>query len=383
MQAEDKKTVDYNDFWYIKNNPLSKVGVFPYLGRQISPELEPDRIYQVYRPEEELSKPETLETFKLIPITDEHTMLGTKDGMTPAEEKGVHGVTGDNPEFKDGFITCDIKIYSETLKKEIENGKKDLSVGYFCRYELLPGEYKGQPYDAVQRDVRVNHIALVDEGRMGKDVRVMDSKDLTQLTNEELKMEKNKACDEDRRDIMRAADAIAMKPASEFKGGEEEKFRTLTAKLGELAKPSVTGAADEKPEPEEEKKEKPVEDNDDDAEKTEDEAPEKEEAEDDDDEKEEEKEEKKSFSMDEAVRYFGRRDALVAKVRPLVGDNVNYGNMTIAEVIRYACDKLDIKNSEDALDGYIKAVGRTARKASAWDSYEQSDTIKQYLKGSK
>ena len=48
------KQVDHNDFWYIKDNPLSKVGVFPYLGKQISSELEPDKIYQVYRPAEEL-----------------------------------------------------------------------------------------------------------------------------------------------------------------------------------------------------------------------------------------------------------------------------------------------------------------------------------------
>lgn len=39
----------------------------------------------------------------------------------------------------------------------------------------------------------------------------------------------------DKREILREADAIAMKPASEFKGGAEEKFRTLTKKMEELA----------------------------------------------------------------------------------------------------------------------------------------------------
>ena len=60
MHTTDKKEVDQNSYWFIKNNPLSKVGIFPYLGRQISSELEPDKIYQVLRPEEELSKPETV-----------------------------------------------------------------------------------------------------------------------------------------------------------------------------------------------------------------------------------------------------------------------------------------------------------------------------------
>ncbi len=427
MQAEDKKTVDYNDFWYIKNNPLSKVGIFPYLGRQIDPSLEPDKVYNVYRPEEELSKPETLETFKLIPITDEHTMLGTKDGMLPAEEKGIHGVTGENPEFKDGYVTCDIKIYSEKLKQEIENGKKDLSVGYFCRYELTPGEYLGRPYDAVQRDVRVNHIALVDEGRMGKDVRVMDSKDLNKPSKELNEMEEKRVCDEDKREILREADAIAMKPASEFDGGEEEKFRTLTAKLEELAyNPSETGADDEEiAEAEEEKKapvvieikeqdadlpeseeeEKPASDEEVDKRKLIDEiggilkekvdeevwrtiiqkaeelAYNKSEAGANDEEVEEE-EKKEAFSMDEAVKYFGRRDAIVAKIRPLVGDNANYGNMTIKEVVKYACDKLNIKNSEDVLAGYIQAKSEMAKPAMD-GLFEKSNTMKQYLKGNK
>lgn len=40
--------------------------------------------------------------------------------------------------------------------------------------------------------------------------------------------------DVDKRKLLREADAIAMKPASDFEGGEEEKFRTLTKKLETL-----------------------------------------------------------------------------------------------------------------------------------------------------
>lgn len=44
------KQIDHNGFWHIEDNPISKEGVFPYLGRQISPNLEPEKIYMVYRP---------------------------------------------------------------------------------------------------------------------------------------------------------------------------------------------------------------------------------------------------------------------------------------------------------------------------------------------
>ena len=75
MQAFDEvsaRNYDANNWPEIKGNPLSKVGVFPYLGKQIDSSLEPDKVYMVYRPEEELSNPGCIESFKLIPWTDEH-----------------------------------------------------------------------------------------------------------------------------------------------------------------------------------------------------------------------------------------------------------------------------------------------------------------------
>lgn len=165
------KQVDHNQFWLIKDNPITKAGIFPYLGKQISPSLEPDKIYQVYRPEEEIKK--AADTFKLVPLVDDHTMLGPE--FTPAEQKGVHGVLGEDIQERNGTLFADVKIFSEQLKREIQDGKKELSLGYFCKYDLTPGQYNGMHYDAVQRDLKGNHIALVDNGRMGHDVRVMDA----------------------------------------------------------------------------------------------------------------------------------------------------------------------------------------------------------------
>lgn len=165
------KQIDHNQFWLIKDNPITKAGIFPYLGKQISPSLEPDRIYQVYRPEEEIKK--AANTFKLVPLVDDHTMLGP--AFTPAEQKGVHGVLGEDIQERNGTLFADVKIFSEQLKREIQDGKKELSLGYFCKYDLTPGQYNGMHYDAVQRDLKGNHIALVDNGRMGHDVRVMDA----------------------------------------------------------------------------------------------------------------------------------------------------------------------------------------------------------------
>lgn len=170
------KQVDKNDFWFIEKNPITKVGVYPYLGKQISQDCEPDKIYYVLRPKEELFRKETLDSLRLIPLIDGHTMIG-KDFTAP-EDKGLDGTLGDNVSHDTDTIYNDLKIISNKMKEEIKNGKKELSLGYFCRYDKQPGTYKGQRYDYVQRDIIANHLALVDKGRMGADVRVYDSKNI-------------------------------------------------------------------------------------------------------------------------------------------------------------------------------------------------------------
>ena len=169
------KIVDHNNFWLMADNPISKVGIYPYLGSQISDKLIPDKLYNVLRPAEEVGSEESLKSLQLLPIVDEHAMLGGEDGMVNPEQKGIHGVIGENVYLKDDTIYADLKIFSEALKEEIENGKKQLSLGYFCDYDPTSGEYNGKHYDAVQRNLRGNHLALVEEGRMGPDVRIMDS----------------------------------------------------------------------------------------------------------------------------------------------------------------------------------------------------------------
>lgn len=420
--AQDKKEIDHNEFWYIKDNPLSKVGIFPYLGRQISPQLEPDKIYQVYRPAEELQSESTLNSFKLLPIVDEHTMLGTREGMKPAEDKGVHGVIGEDIKANGNLITGDLKIFSEHLKNQIESGKKELSMGYFCDYDLTPGEYNGEHYDAIQRNIRGNHVALVDEGRMGSDVRVMDEKIITFDTIKEIKemtlknkfqkqSYKKNAMDEDvdKRELLREADAIAMKPSSDFEGGEEEKFRTLTKKLEEIAyNKSETGTSndedvdkrkdideiggilkgkvdeelwrtiigkiekiaynDSENGANDESKEEEASQSEDDNDISEENVTEDEDNACDEEEPSKTDEKKaESVSMDSMIKAIARRDELVEAIKPIIGDSARYKHMTAGQVARYACDRLDLKapkgQAGSVLRGYLAAHKKLSKSS--------------------
>lgn len=427
------KQVDHNDFWYIKDNPLSKVGVFPYLGKQISSELEPDKIYQVYRPAEELLSEETINSFKLLPIVDDHTMLGSEPGMTPAEEKGVHGTSGSDVYGKDGKLYGDLKIYSETLKDEIEAGKKELSMGYFCDYELTPGTFDGQHYDAVQRNIRGNHIALVEEGRMGPDVRVMDRKITMDSMKEINSMVKNakhgnrRVFDEDvdKRELIREVMAIAAKPNEDFAGGEREKEETIAKKLEEMSyNRSERGTANDD---EVDKREgirqimaivreaggseeqireaagiaEKISYNDsersgnDEEPKKDGEDEEPESCAGDEDEDEEKKSEIKELkeSMDAMPKAvfaeLANRDKLYKKIQEKTNiGTFDYSLMTEKEVARYACDKLDLGAARGeeiaALKGYLKAA-RTSEVGYSLDNSARSSgedkAILKYLEG--
>lgn len=60
--------------------------------------------------------------------------------------------------------------------KLIEDGKRELSAGYTCDLDWTPGKTpSGEAYDAVQKNIRINHVAIVQRGRAGQQVRIGDA----------------------------------------------------------------------------------------------------------------------------------------------------------------------------------------------------------------
>lgn len=177
LTTDSARQIDENGFVEIKGNPISKVGIFPYSGMTLNlPDADPEKIYRVYRSAEELSSQDCIDSFKLMPIIDGHEMLGTidKPGYTPPEKKGVDGVTGEEVYFENNYLKANLKIFSKRLLEKVKKGIKELSMGYFAKYEMKPGIYEGQAYDAIQTNIRGNHTAVVPEGRSGPDVAVLD-----------------------------------------------------------------------------------------------------------------------------------------------------------------------------------------------------------------
>ncbi len=189
----NKYTEDRNGYVTFKDVVITEAGVFQYLGSEIDPTgqkgLIPDKLYNVYRPPEEVSRPETIDSFKMQPWIPVHKMLGA--GAVSAEKVGVQGVTGDNPVFKDGKLVLDkLKLFGDSLKSKIKKGLEQLSCGFYCQWLIESGVTpNGVSYDVKQVDIFGNHLASVKRGRVGSSASVaLDSAPL--VFNEAKKVNK-------------------------------------------------------------------------------------------------------------------------------------------------------------------------------------------------
>ena len=224
-----KRVVDINGWITIKDNPILKAGIFPYLGSEIG-QGEPARVYKVLRSEDELLKPETIESFELIPLINEHFVLG-KLG-TDTDDKPIDGIVGESIYFEAPYLKSNIKVLGKHIKKLIEVGKIELSAGYSCKY--IPVE-NNPDYDFIQTDIRANHLALVEAGRNGSDVAVqdalkftLDSKELL-MNLEDILAQISALSDEDKAKLL-----AAFKPAENTEV-EKEVAKTEVAKDEEKA----------------------------------------------------------------------------------------------------------------------------------------------------
>lgn len=351
---------DGNGWFEIPEKKISLAGVFPYSGRQLGlTGPDADRIFQVLRPPEELSSPECLESFRLLPWVDNHTMLGPKaqesiPSAIPAEQKGVQGVIGEKVYFKDGAIWANIKAFSESLAALIDAGKRELSAGYFCTYDIVSGIWEGQHYDAVQRNIRGNHLALVNEGRMGPEVAVVDHFIFTFDSKEfVMEPEENTAPAESGvGELTLAQVATLVSELAPQVAKLTEAFAALTAHKEPDGDEPVQGAETQAPCADEEPKPAPA------------------------------------AGMDERtiISRLAKRDELASKLSAQIG-TFDHAHMTLPDVEAYGCDRLGLKVAPQergaALAGYLLAAPKIpAARVEGMDAApRKGNFVTQHLNG--
>lgn len=169
------RTYDEDGMMHVALTPISKSNVCIYYGKEIpnSEELglEPNKAYRLLRDPEELKK--AVSTFNNKPVLNKHIGVTVIDPPKDA----IVGSTGERAEFDGTYLKNSMVIWDLDSILGVETEKqKEISSSYRYRLDLTAGEYEGETYDGVMRDIVCNHVAIVPSGRAGPDVFVYDSK---------------------------------------------------------------------------------------------------------------------------------------------------------------------------------------------------------------
>ena len=173
ITVADESTRRYTNDGYLKVKAvLTRPGEIKYTRKELK--KDGDGWVTVYRSPESVAHPETLSSMDGAPVTMGHP----KGGLTTKNSK-CHVVGSlTNPEIReDGYIVGDLTIWNGKAIRDLENGQEDVSIGYDFHLDWI------DPYQAQTiGPMRVNHVAIVKEGRAGQSVRVMDSLDEEEIT---------------------------------------------------------------------------------------------------------------------------------------------------------------------------------------------------------
>lgn len=149
---------------------LTRTGVFDY--------EQPDgKVIREYRPPEEVFNADSLATLPHSPVTNAHP---TEPVTTKNFAKYAVGHVDASSVKQDGDkIAARVVVQDARAIRDIADRKRrEISCGYNCDVDETPGVLSdGTKYDRVQRNIRYNHVALVEDGRAGPEVRLrLDSK---------------------------------------------------------------------------------------------------------------------------------------------------------------------------------------------------------------
>ncbi|OCG33652.1 MULTISPECIES: DUF2213 domain-containing protein [unclassified Gilliamella] len=221
---------------YLKTTAkITKGGVLQYYGHEIGlTDSRANKLVDVNRTIEELSKADTLKSIDGMPITITHPDKKSVDA-TDWKNKTVGHVQ--NPRADGNYIVCDAYIQDASAIELLKNKDiRELSVGY------EPADIQEVNGKFYHKNIKVNHVAIVAEGRAGSDCRLNDSKPKTGATLMKFKAKRKSLVDAIKKlltDSDLSADEInkkideLMQQLEEVQGKEDEESK---AKADELQK---------------------------------------------------------------------------------------------------------------------------------------------------
>lgn len=185
LQAHDfvelsSREMTAEGYMVAKNCTLARTGVQTYRAYELGLDadgMDPMRVIRLHRPADEVFNPHSMASFESKPVTIEHP---TEAVTAENWERLAKGEGRDVCRMGD-MMCATLIIKSKDAIDAVQSGKNQLSNGYTFDLDMTPGTAaNGQAYDGVQRNIRGNHIAIVDAARCGSACRIADSDTSTQ-----------------------------------------------------------------------------------------------------------------------------------------------------------------------------------------------------------
>lgn len=173
MSLTSRKMTD--EGYLIAPGNLARTGVQEYRAFELGLDadgMDPMKVIRLHRPADEVFNPASMASFESKPITIEHPKEAvTADNWSELAKGEVRDVTRSGD-----LMTATLLVRAKDAIEAVQTGKVQLSNGYTFELDMTSGQTAdGRTYDGIQRNIRGNHVALVDAARCGSACRIADS----------------------------------------------------------------------------------------------------------------------------------------------------------------------------------------------------------------
>jgi hypothetical protein len=145
---------------YLIDHPIvTSVGIFEY--------HQDGNLRRELRLPEHVFDEKSLATYEGKPVIITHEAGRVSKANVDSEIVGTILTQG----YRDGDDVR-TKIIIHSIDDVKRSGLRELSLGYDLVLDETPGEWNGQPYDAIQTEIAINHLALVRDARAGEQARL-------------------------------------------------------------------------------------------------------------------------------------------------------------------------------------------------------------------
>lgn len=160
-----------SDGYLVAEVRTARTGIQEYAGFEVG--VSDKEIVRVYRPEDQVFHKDSMGSYAHRPVTNDHPPVS----VTADTWKDFSvGQIGDEVARDGDYVRIPLIVMDASAIKDIEDGKRELSAGYTCDLAFEPGVTPdGEQYDAVQKNIKINHVAIVQHGRAGSKARIGDS----------------------------------------------------------------------------------------------------------------------------------------------------------------------------------------------------------------